>query len=316
MTDKGKAGGEETNRQAACERSKGVAKMLPSNVKLLDCWVNPNPPETPKGHFARDDYLFKDVAARATIEELIKEMDECNEEKALLCASPRDPFRASTHHRDPWSDLEYVLGTAEKYPERFSVSVRVQPREGMDALRKLETLVKSHGVVAAKVSAHSILAPYDDKMYYPVYAKCIELGIPITINVGIPHPMVPGKYQDPIALDEVCWFFPELKIVMTHMGEPWVGMVVKLLLKWPNIFLMTSAFAPKYYPKELIDFMNTRGSDKVMFASDWPLVTMRRCASELKELPLRDHVWPKFLRENAARVFDWKTRAKSGAPFD
>jgi predicted TIM-barrel fold metal-dependent hydrolase len=293
---------------------------MPFGIKILDTWVNPNPPEISKGRIASDYWLFPKEVDRlergVTEEEFIEEMDASEVEKGLLCASPKDPFREAYSKVSLGSDLNYALKLAEKYPDRFSVAVRVQPRDNIQALRNLEYLVKNHNVVAAKVSAHSIGAPYTDKMYWPVYTKCIELGIPITVNVGFPAPKTRAEYQNPIYLDEVCETFPELRIVMTHIGDPWVDTVVVLLLRWPNLFLMTSAFYPKYYPQKLLDFMNTRGGDKVMFASDYPLLSMRRCVAEVQRLPLREHLWPKFLRENAAKVFDWNARVKSGAPFD
>ena len=91
---------------------------------------------------------------------------------------------------------------------------------------------------------------------------------------------------------------------MRHGGEPWVDLAVKLMLKYPNLYYSTSAFAPKHYPKAIIDYANTRGADKVMYAGYWPGLDLRRIAREIEtQVELRDHVWPKFLRENAIRAF-------------
>jgi len=109
-------------------------------------------------------------------------------------------------------------------------------------------------------------------------------------------------------IDEVCWYFPELTFVMRHGAEPWTELAVKLLLKWPNLYYSTSAFAPKYYPRAIIDFANTRGSDKVMYAGYFPMgLSLDRIFRELPHVPLRDDVWPKFLRDNAVRVFGLPT---------
>ena len=99
--------------------------------------------------------------------------------------------------------------------------------------------------------------PINDKRFYPLYAKCIELDIPICITTGVPGPRVPMLCQKTELLDEVCWFFPELKVVMRHGAEPWDELAVKLMLKWPNLYYSTSAFAPKYYPQTIIDYANT-----------------------------------------------------------
>ena len=102
----------------------------------------------------------------------------------------------------------------------------------------------------------------------------------------------------------MCWYFPELKVVIRHGGEPWTDLVVKLLLKWPNLYYSTSAFAPKHYPKDIIHFANTRGADKVMYAGYYAAgLSLDRIFEELPNVPFRDHVWPKFLRENAQKVF-------------
>ena len=102
----------------------------------------------------------------------------------------------------------------------------------------------------------------------------------------------------------MCWFFPELKVVMRHGAEPWDALAVKLMLKWPNLYYSTSAFAPRYYPQTIIDYANTRGADKVMYAGYFPMgLSLERIFSELPNVPFKDDVWPKFLRENAVRVF-------------
>ena len=101
----------------------------------------------------------------------------------------------------------------------------------------------------------------------------------------------------------MCWFFPELRIVTRHGGEPWTELMVKLLLKWPNLYYSTTAFAPKHYNRDIIDFANTRGADKIIYAGYFPMgLSLDRIFAELPNVPFRDHVWPKFLCENAARV--------------
>ena len=113
--------------------------------------------------------------------------------------------------------------------------------------------------------------PIDNKIMYPVYAACIDLDIPIFVNVGVPGPRVPMAPQKMELVDEVCWFFPELKFVMRHGAEPWDELAVKLMLKWPNLYYSTSAFAPKHYPKSVVRYANTRGADKVMYAGYFPM---------------------------------------------
>jgi hypothetical protein len=146
--------------------------------------------------------------------------------------------------------------------------------------------------------------PLNDKKYYPIYATCVELDIPICLCVGVPGPRIPMEPQKVEHIDEVCWFFPELKFVMRHGGEPWVDLAVKLMLKYPNLYYSTSAFAPKHYPKSIIHYANTRGADKIMYAGYFPMgLSLERIFTDMQNVPFKDEVWPKFLRNNAIRVF-------------
>jgi len=175
--------------------------------------------------------------------------------------------------------------------------------------------VRVHGAKATHCWGTGLIpqVPLNDKKMYPVYAKCVELGVPIFVYAGVPGPRIRFAPQDVALLDEVCWYFPELKIVTRHGGEPWAELMVKLLLKWPNLYYSTSAFAPKHYNRAIVDFANTRGADKVIFSGYFPAgLTYDRIFGELPSVPFRDHVWPKFLHENARRVF--KLPQKSEKP--
>ena len=193
----------------------------------------------------------------------------------------------------------------ERYPDRFIPSVNVDPNAGMESVRALEAAVREHGAKAAHCWGTGLIpqVPINDKKMYPLYAKCIELDIPIFVYAGVPGPRIQYAPQYTGLLDEVCWFFPELRIVTRHGGEPWSELMVKLLLKWPNLYYSTSAFAPSHYNEDIIDFANTRGADKVIYAGYYPMgLDIDRIFAELPDVPFRDHVWPKFLYENAARV--------------
>lgn len=243
------------------------------------------------------EYMFKDVPA---------DLDE-----------NIDPVLAVIGEMDHWGIDKAMVGTGfydnassravRDHPDRFFGSFEVNPNKGMEGVRELERAVRELGVKAATVFPAGLnpQVPIDDKKFYPLYAKCIELDIPICICVGVPGPRVPMACQKTELLDEVCWFFPELKIVMRHGSEPWDDLAVKLMLKWPNLFYSTSAFAPKYYPKPVIDYANSRGSDKVMYAGYFPMgLSLERIFNELPNVPLKDDVRPRFMRENALRVFN------------
>jgi len=237
-------------------------------------------------YFDRSEQIFRDIS----VAELTEAMDRAGVEKAILTTLAAEPS-------------EHVLSFPQADPERFALSVSLDPRRGMAAIRELEAIVRDQPVVLARITPFLIELPPNDRVYYPVYAKCIELDLPIAINTGIPGPPVPGKCQDPMYLDEVCVFFPELKLVMAHGADPWWAVAIRLMLKYHNLSLQTSAYAPKYFPPELIHYMNTRGRDKIMFASDHPVLSFERCIEEAQQLDLREGVLDKFLYANAERLF-------------
>ena len=175
----------------------------------------------------------------------------------------------------------------------------------MDEVRKLSRMKEEFDIKAVTAFPSGLCpqVPINDKRWYPIYAKCVELDLPISVNTGIPGPPAPGKCQHPMHLDDVCLFFPELKVVMAHGADPWWAEAIRLMIKYRNLYLMTSAFAPKYFPPELLHYMNTRGKKKIIFASDHPVLSMERCVAEAAELDLREGVLDRFLYTNAAQLF-------------
>src|SRR5690606_208341 len=145
--------------------------------------------------------------------------------------------------------------------------------------------------------------PINDKKMCPIYAEGVELGIAVSVCAGVPGPRLKFQCQHVELLDEVCFDFPELVLVTRHGCEPWVDLAVKLMLKWPNLYYSTSAFAPRYYPKAIVDYANTRGADKIIYAGYFPMgLSLERIMGELPEVGFKDEVWPKFLRRNAEVV--------------
>lgn len=145
--------------------------------------------------------------------------------------------------------------------------------------------------------------PIDDPRFYPIYAKCVELDIPIFVCAGVPGPRLPFDCQHVERIDRVMYDFPELVFVTRHGCEPWEQLAMKLMLKWPGLHYSTSAFAPKHYPKAIIDYANTRGADKIIYAGYFPMgLSLERIMTDMQNVPFRDHVWPKFLSENARRI--------------
>jgi predicted TIM-barrel fold metal-dependent hydrolase len=267
---------------------------MPELYPMFDAWVNPN--------FATDRVdptvarLFPGLEERrrrgTSLEQLIEEMDGAGVEHAVLCAGYRGA-----------DSVGWVDDAVAAHPDRFSGSLVVDPRTGMDAVRALERAVHDRGYVMARVMALETQLPYDHASYFPVYAKCVELGIPVSVNVGIPGPRVPGRSQDPIALDEVCYFFPELKVIMAHGGDPWAEVCVRLMRKWENLFYMSSAFSPRRIPKPVLEYLNGDGFGKVMWASDYPILEFGRCRRTIDSMSFTDDsIRAHFVFRNARDV--------------
>lgn len=239
------------------------------------------------------EYMFKGVPHdwgkdRDPVEATLSEMDRWGIERALLHAGGDDQLRALSQH-----------------PDRFIPQLHVDPNHGMGAVRQIQEAHEKLGVRSISVFPAGTLpqVSISHPRMYPLYAKCVELGIPIFINAGVPGPRTPMACQHVEHLDRVCYDFPDLTIVTLHGCEPWEDLAVKLMLKWPGLHYATSAFAPKYYPQKIIDYANTRGAEKVMYAGYFPMgLTLERIMTEMRDVPLRESVWPKFLRENALRV--------------
>ena len=240
-------------------------------------------------------YMFKDIPEpSADVSDFVgwtaAQMDKHNIECAMVGFNQDDTSRQA----------------AKDYPDRFFFDVPCNPNEGMNEVRRLKRLHTEYGIKSASVFPAGTCpqVAINDARMYPLYATCVELDIPIVLNVGVPGPRIPMETQKVEHLDEVCWFFPDLKVVMRHGAEPWEDLAVKLMIKYPNLYYSTSAFAPKHYPKAIIDYANSRGSDKIIYAGYFPMgLSLDRIFKDMENVPFKDDVWPKFLRSNAGRVF-------------
>ena len=193
-----------------------------------------------------------------------------------------------------------------EHPDRFFAALEIDPNDITGTVRKIHAAKAEHDIKAVTTfpAGCSPQVPVDDRRYYPIYQTCVDLKIPVIVNTGIAGPRVPSQCQDVMLFEQVCFDFPELTIVMRHGAEPWQELAVKLMVKWPNLYYMPSAFAPKHYPKAIIDYANRRGADRIMYAGYYPMgLSLRRIFEELPNVPFKDEVWPKFLRENTVRVF-------------
>jgi predicted TIM-barrel fold metal-dependent hydrolase len=291
-------------------------------MKFADAWVNV---PTKRDVASEDDPLtsnvakwfhrqMKDMDAGFTSDDLVKMMDANGVEKTVLSAKtpwmepgnrPRNRFQSTGGMSDAVFDqyCAELAADCEKHKGRLFGSAIIDPLGVSRAYRQLERSIKEYGFVAARVFPAQPGLPLDDPLYYPVYAKCVELGVPVTINLGVPGPMRPARLQRPMLLDDILLAFPELTVIGTHIGHPWHLETLALLQKHDNFFLMTSGWAPKYIPTEILHFMNTRGKNKVMWASDYPLVSIERAVADVDDLPLSDEAKARYAYDNCIEAF-------------
>jgi predicted TIM-barrel fold metal-dependent hydrolase len=226
--------------------------------------------------------------------ELLDDMDKHGVERAILL-----------------TNLKVERDRGQRYaaerPDRFALGVGgLDLLRPVKSLRKLEAFVKDHPV-AYVVMGPSFwgdgMYPPSDAVYYPLYSKACELDLPVCLNTGIPGPPLPAEAQHPIHLDRVCIRFPEAKLCMIHGADPWWDVAIRLMLKYRNLRLMTSAWSPKHLPASLLHYMRTRGQDRIIFASDSPVLSMERTLGEAAKLDLADEVRDRWLYRNARSFF-------------
>jgi predicted TIM-barrel fold metal-dependent hydrolase len=236
------------------------------------------------------------IGARIGPDELVAEMDAAGVDVLLLSA---------WHRPGGWVvSNDDVAEFTTAYPDRFAGLASVNLADPVAAVRELHRAVGELGFIGLRVVPWLWELPPDDRLYYPLYVACVELGIPFCTQVGHTGPLKPSDTGRPVPyLDRVALDFPELVIVGGHIGHPWTNEMIGVVWKHDNVFLDTSAYLPRYYPAELVHFMNTYGRGKVMFGTNWPQLRHDRALAQLDQLGLSDEARADFLGGVAARVF-------------
>ncbi|AZC20545.1 MULTISPECIES: amidohydrolase family protein [Pseudomonas] len=231
-----------------------------------------------------------------SIEQTVALMDQAGVEKLMLSAWCRPEGWVFSN--------DEVAAYTRAFPERFVGVATVDLSRPMAALAELDRAVGELGCKALRIVPWLWKLPPNHRLYYPLYAKCIELGIPFCTQVGHTGPLMPSETGRPVPyLDEVALDFPELVIVGGHIGHPWTDEMIGLAWKHDNIHIDTSAYLPAYYPPQLLHFIRTYGQDKVLFGSNFPQLSLKKCLEQVQALELPPPIADKFLQGNARRVF-------------
>ena len=281
------------------------------DVLAIDAVVNPMTPELQpdRPEWSESFYVGKigrglDLLEGIPLPDMLALMDQAGIERAFLIACKVGQLGLQGSWHLPY---ETVARMVDAHPDRFHALAGIDPTEGMAGVRALEHAVRELGFVGAHLYPHWFELAPDHARYYPFYAKCVELDVPIQMQVGqslVYDPKRPLRSVGrPITLDSVACDFPELKLIGIHVGIPWTDEMIAMAWKHENVFIGTDAHSPRYWPEAFVRYVDSYGQDKVLFGTDFPVLGFERAVGEIDGLGLKPASRRKLMRDNAARVY-------------
>lgn len=233
-------------------------------------------------------------------EDIIKAMDEAGVETVLATDLLAWSYRRQT--RFALDMTEMISEMTRKYPGRVYGLADYDPFRIRESLIKLEEDVRERQYKGVYIHIYGYDIPLDHRKMYPLYAKCEEMGLPVSMQTGHVLEAMPSEHGRPIYLDRIATDFPDLVLIGTHTGYPWVEELISCATKWPNIYISFSAWLPRYFHPSLTAFMKSRlGAEKVLFGSNG--LSWMRYNEQIAEMGLRDDTLEKILYGNAKRIF-------------
>ncbi|WP_214109375.1 amidohydrolase family protein [Acrocarpospora catenulata] len=221
-----------------------------------------------------------------SVEEFVASMDDADVDVVLIPSAKMASYETS---QLIWNVREeQVVEIADSAPGRVKGLFGIDPREGMAGVRRLEEWIGSGHFVGAHLHPYGFNLPVNHRRFYPFYAKCAELGVPVVMQVGHSAERMPSEMGRPLLIDDIALDFPELSIVGAHTGWPWVEELIALAWKHRNVYIGTSAHHPKYWDPSLVRFANSRGKGKVLFGTDYPVMDHKGALKAVIELPFKD----------------------------
>ena len=196
-----------------------------------------------------------------------------------------------------------VASFVAQAPDRLTGVGSVDCSKPMAAVNEIRRCVRDLGFKAIRVLPWLCEAPPTDRRFYPIYVACVEEGVPFCTQIGHTGPFMPSEVGRPIYLDQVAIDFPELVIVGGHIGYPWTEEAIAVATKHPNVYIDTSAYTVKRYPAELVRYLHGHGQRKVLFGTNYPMLTPAQALADIEELGLSKAAQADFLGANAERVF-------------
>ncbi len=247
-----------------------------------------------------EEWKVVGAASKGSVEGVLAEMDEIGVERAVLLAAKTWSQREHTLMVDVSVDM--VGEWVKKGKGRIIGAASYNPFRIQESLEELERAVKTLGFTYVWYHPISFGMRYDDRRCYPLYMKCLELGIPVGMQTGHSAEALTSEPGHPMYADNVAIEFPDLKIVLTHTGYPWVDEWCSMIWRHANVYGMLNAYFPSGYQPTTITFLDSpRGRDKILSGSHG--FGMSRWKKEFLELPIKDETKKKVLRENPIKVF-------------
>ena len=238
----------------------------------------------------------------------VDEIAQTYRERSMAAVVFTVDHEAATGH--PPIRNEFVAEAAARHPDVLIPFASVDPRRGRAAVAAARRLVSEHGVRGFKL--HPSLQGFDptDRAVYPLYEAIAELAVPVVFHTGQTGigAGLPGgggirlALSNPMLLDEVAATFPELTIVMAHPSFPWQDEALAVATHKSNVWIDLSGWAPKYFPPNLVRYANSLLKDKVLFGSDFPVITPDRWLADFEQLDIKPEVRPLILKHNAGRL--------------
>lgn len=235
-----------------------------------------------------------------SIEAMVAKMDEAGVEKVFITQCKMWSYWNKWMYMD--TSLDEVTQYTTRYPDRFVGLSGYNPFRIKDSLKEIEVAVKEHHFRGVYVHIYGFDIPLHDPKMYPLYSKCVELDIPVSMQVGHVLEAMPSEHARPIFLDRVACDFPDLKIIGAHTGWPWVEELISVCYKWDNVYFGVDAWMPKYLKPEIIQFVNNRmGQDRCLWGTNG--LSWKESLDQLEKIGLREDAKRKLLRDNAAQLF-------------
>jgi uncharacterized protein len=264
------------------------------------------------GHFSLDDELMDASAAYFKADQLrtptLDDIAAHYRERSMAAVVFTVDASSATGH--PALSSEEIAEGAARHNDVLIPFASVDPRNGTEAVDRARTLVTEYGVRGFKLHPSLQAFAPNDETYYPLYDALCELGVVALfhtgqtgIGAGLPGGRgIKLRYSDPMLIDDVAADFPDLPIVMAHPAVPWGDAAISIATHKANVFIDLSGWLPKYFPPQLVRQLSTLLRTKVLFGSDFPVLTPDRWMASFDELAVKDDAKPLILKENAIRL--------------